>query len=105
MQANWNGLFLAEPRWRVAIVFAVGGILLQIGLTLLEKPVWASILNLAYVVGLMLSLNQAEQVMHPPSPILSSEAWRIKMFFGGLIVLVGLTAWQVARWLHNLEQV
>ena len=23
-QVNWNGLFLAEPRWRVAFVFAVG---------------------------------------------------------------------------------
>jgi len=28
MQTNWNGLFLAEPRWRLAIVFAVGGLLL-----------------------------------------------------------------------------
>jgi len=24
MQANWNGLFLAEPRWRLALIFAIG---------------------------------------------------------------------------------
>ncbi|MFZ2096406.1 MAG: hypothetical protein WAV05_07185 [Anaerolineales bacterium] len=25
MQSNWNGLFLAEPRWRLALVFAISG--------------------------------------------------------------------------------
>ncbi len=47
MQTNWNGLFLAEPRWRMALAFAAGGTLLQIGLTLVEKPIWASLGNLA----------------------------------------------------------
>ena len=28
MQANWNGLFLAEPRFRIAMIFAVTGVLL-----------------------------------------------------------------------------
>ncbi len=31
MQTNWNGLFLAEPRFRLAIIFAVTGVLLQVG--------------------------------------------------------------------------
>ena len=31
MQTNWNGLFLAEPRFRLAMIFAVTGILLQLG--------------------------------------------------------------------------
>jgi hypothetical protein len=35
MQTNWNGLFLSEPRWRVAMIFAIGGLILQIGITLL----------------------------------------------------------------------
>ena len=26
MQTNWNGLFLAEPRWRLGLVFAAGGL-------------------------------------------------------------------------------
>jgi hypothetical protein len=28
MQSNWNGLFLAEPRWKVALVFDISGLLL-----------------------------------------------------------------------------
>ena len=103
MQTNWNGLFLAEPRWRMALAFAVGGLLLQIGLTLVENPVWASIGNLVYVAALLLSLATTEQVMHPPSPVLTSDAWRIQLFFAGLLVLTVLAAWQVARWLYRLE--
>jgi hypothetical protein len=103
MQTNWNGLFLAEPRWRVAMVFAVGGLVLQIGITLLENPAWASALNLAYALILMYVLQTTDQVMHPGSPIFGSGAWRIQVFF---IVLLGLTllaAWQVARWWRSLD--
>ncbi|MGE5124547.1 MAG: hypothetical protein ACM3H7_08515, partial [Acidobacteriaceae bacterium] len=38
MQSNWNGLFLAEPRWRLALVFSIAGILLQVGLALASVP-------------------------------------------------------------------
>jgi len=37
MQTNWNGLFLAEPRWRVGLAFAVAGVLLQIAALLLPR--------------------------------------------------------------------
>ncbi|MBE9474741.1 MAG: hypothetical protein IMY85_07595, partial [Chloroflexi bacterium] len=67
MQTNWNGLFLAEPRWRVAIIFTIGGLALQIGITLLEKPAWASALNLVYGVILVYVLQTTDQVMHPGS--------------------------------------
>src|SRR5512138_2700356 len=30
MQTNWNGLFLSEPRFRLAAIFAVTGVLLQV---------------------------------------------------------------------------
>lgn len=105
MQTNWNGLFLAEPRWRMALAFAAGGTLLQIGLTLVEKPFWASLGNLAYVAALLLALATTEQVMHPPAPVLTSDAWRIQLFFADLVALTVLAAWQVARWLHRLEPV
>ncbi len=98
MQTNWNGLFLAEPRWRVAAVFAIGGLLLQIGLTLVENPTWASGFNLAFVIALFVVLNTTENVMHPPAPMLESDARRIQLFFMGLNVLTLLAAWQVSRW-------
>ena len=56
MQTNWNGLFLAEPRWRLALVFALGGLALQTGLALMEDPAWASAGNLVYAALLLLSL-------------------------------------------------
>ena len=105
MQANWNGLFLAEPRWRLAAVFSLGGLLLQGGLALVEKPVWASVGNLVYALALFLVLRSTPNVMHPPSPILNSEAWRIQLFFFSLLGLVLFGAWQVSRLWHRLERV
>ena len=103
MQTNWNGLFLAEPRWRLAVVFAIGGLVLQIGLSLVENPAWASAFNLFYAAILWMALRTTDQVMHPSSPVLDSDAWRIQVFFGGLVVLTLLVAWQVARWWHAAE--
>jgi len=104
MQANWNGLFLVEPRWRVGVIFAVGGVLLQAGLTLLESPAWASALNLGYAVALLAALQNTGRIMHPPSPILDSDALRIQLFFGGLCALTLFAAWQVARWLRRHDE-
>lgn len=104
MQTNWNGLFLAEPRWRLALIFSVGGLLLQIGVTLLDAPVWASTANLVYIVALTVALRTAESVMHPSSPILNSDARRIQIFFLGLLLLTLLAAWQVARWWYQFER-
>jgi hypothetical protein len=104
MQTNWNGLFLAEPRWRLALVFAIGGLLLQIGLVLLEKPVWASLGNLIYLLVLFVALRTTENVMHPPSPILNSDAPRIQLYFAVLLLLMLVATWQVARWWFRLER-
>jgi hypothetical protein len=103
MQTNWNGLFLAEPRWRVAVIFAVTGILVQAGVTLLENPRWASGANILFIAALILTLQQVDQVMHPSSPIYNSEAWRIQIFFSGLTLLAVLTAAQMARWWRKYE--
>ena len=104
MQSNWNGLFLAEPRWRMALVFAISGLLLQVGVTLLEDPAWASVLNLVYAVILIYVLMTTEEVMHPGSPIFGSGAWRIQVYFLGLLALVLFAAWQLARWWRAREK-
>jgi len=102
MESNWNGLFLSEPRWRMAAIFAIAGVLLQLGLSFLPVS-WASFWNLAYVITLFIVLRVTENVMHPPSPMLQSDAWRIQSFFGGLTILLILATWQVARWFKSLE--
>jgi hypothetical protein len=103
MQTNWNGLFLAEPRWRVAIIFAIGGLALQIGITLLGRPALASALNLVYALILIYVLQTTEQVMHPGSPVFSSGAWRIQIYFLVLLLLTLLAGWQLARMWRGVE--
>ena len=103
MQSNWNGLFLAEPRWRLALAFSITGILLQVGLRLIDKPAINSAFNLGYLAALMIALGQTPNVMHPASPILNSDAWRIQFFFFGLVLLTVLATWQMARWWYKGE--
>jgi hypothetical protein len=103
MQSNWNGLFLAEPRWRLALVFVITGILLQVGLSLAGQPSLTSALNLGYFITLLAALLQTTNVMHPASPILNSGAWRIQFFFFGLVLLALLAAWQIARWWYKID--
>ena len=102
MQANWNGLFLAEPRWRFAMIFAITGILLQLGLSFLPV-IWSSLGNIAYLVALFVALQSAENVMHPPGPMLESDFGRIQVFFIILTLLLLFTAWQFARWMMALD--
>jgi hypothetical protein len=104
MQSNWNGLFLAEPRWRLALVFAVSGLLLQAGLNLANKPNLTSALNLSYFIALVIALKNTSNVLHPESPILNSDAWRIQFTFGSLVLLTLFAAWQIARWWYRQER-
>jgi hypothetical protein len=96
MQTNWNGLFLAEPRWRLALTFAIVSLLLQIGLAVIGKPAWASAGNAIFAAVLVIALQNTSSVMHPDSPIFGSDAVRIQFFFLLLLVMVLLAALQVA---------
>jgi len=103
MQTSWNGLYLAEPRFRLAVVFSIGGLLLQVGLALLENPARASAANVVYALALYAALLNTQNVMHPPSPMLDSDASGIQLYFLLLFALTLLAAWQVARWWRQLE--
>jgi hypothetical protein len=103
MQTGWNGLFLDEPRWRMSISFAVVGLLLQIGLSLFPL-VWTSLSNLIFGLALAVGMTSVESVLHPESPILRSEDHAIRLFFIGLLLLLLLAAWQLARRWHQFER-
>ena len=96
MEANWNGLFLAEPRFRLALTFAMVGTLMQVGLWLVDKDWVTSLANLLFFIVLRVVFSAASYVMHPPpSPIFSSGLWNIIAFF----VLLNLLAWLAAYFL------
>lgn len=98
MQANWNGLFLAEPRFRLALTFAVVGTLMQIGLWLVGIDWITSLANLVFFVALRLVFSTASNVMHPPpSPIFSSGLWDIIIFFIALNLLSWLAAFFLTK--------
>ena len=98
MQSNWNGLFLAEPRFRLALIFAVTGVLLQLGLWLVNIDWVTSLANLLFIVVLRVIFATAENVMHPPpSPIFNSGNYVIIGFFVALIVLALVASFFLTR--------
>jgi len=99
MQANWNGLFLGEPRFRIAFIFAVTGVLLQFGLAFLSHPVFTSLANFLFFAALLIALRQADYVMHPPpSPIFSSGNLALELYFIGMVFLTLSAAYFLTRW-------
>jgi len=93
MQTNWNGLFLVEPRFHLALTFAVVGVLMQAGLWLVNRPALTSAANLAYIILLRVIFAQAYNIMHPPpSPIFNSGLWNVILFFIALNLLAWLAA-------------
>lgn len=104
MQANWNGLFLAEPRFRLAMIFAITGILLQLGLWIFNLPWLTSVGNILYIIALRAIFATAENIMHPPpSPIFNSGNYVIIGFFVALILLSLLAAYFLTRFLFNIK--
>lgn len=98
MQTNWNGLFLAEPRFRLALIFAVTGVLLQVGLWLVGMDWVTSLANVVFIIVLRAVFAGADNVMHPPpSPIFNSGNFAIIGFFVALILLSLLAAYFLTR--------
>ena len=106
MQANWNGLFLAEPRFRLAIIFAVTGVLLQLGLWLFNISWLTSLANILYIITLRVVFSSAQNVMHPPpSPIFNSGLWNIILFFVGLNILAWVAGYFLTRFFLDLQPI
>jgi hypothetical protein len=104
MEANWNGLFLAEPRFRLAMIFAITGILLQVGLWLFNIPWLTSLGNIIYIITLRVIFSAAKNIMHPPpSPIFNSGLWNIIFFFVGLNILTWVAGYFLTRFFLGLQ--
>ena len=104
MESNWNGLFLAEPRFRLAMTFAVTGLLLQLGLWLINTNWITSLANLVYIIVLRVIFATADNIMHPPpSPIFNSGNYAIIGFFVGMILLTLVAAYFLTRFFLTLK--
>jgi hypothetical protein len=104
MQANWNGLFLAEPRFRLAMTFAVTGTLLQIGLWMMNTKWLTSLANILFIIVLRAIFAAAENVMHPPpSPIFNSGLWNVIFFFVALNLLAWIAGFFLTKFLLRIQ--
>ena len=105
MQANWNGLFLAEPRFRLAVIFAITGVLLQLGLWILNTSWLTSLANILYIITLRATFATAQNVMHPPpSPIFNSGLWNVIIFFVVLNMLAWIAGYYLTRWFLRFSE-
>ena len=105
IESNWNGLFLAEPRFRLALIFAVTGVLLQAGLWLINTDWIISLANLLFIVVLRVAFSTAQNIMHPPpSPIFNSGNYFIIGFFLGMILLTLLAAYFLTKGILKINK-
>lgn len=99
-QVNWGGIFWDEPRWRIPLMFGVVGLLLQVGLWLIEDLRLASAANLVFGVALWWFLGTIQNVLHPDSPIAQSNSVRIQIFFVVMLALSLIFGALLARVLY-----
>jgi hypothetical protein len=105
MESNWNGLFLSEPRFRLAAIFAVTGILLQVGLWIINIDWVTSLANILFIIVLRVAFSSASNIMHPPpSPIFNSGNYLIIGFFLAMILLTLVAAYFLTLVFLNLNQ-
>ena len=105
MESNWNGLFLSEPRFRLAVIFAVTGILLQVGLWMINLNWLTSLANIIFIVVLRVTFSSASNIMHPPpSPIFNSGNYLIIGFFLAMIILTLVAAFFLTLVFLNLTK-
>jgi hypothetical protein len=101
---NWGGIFWDEPRWRVPFTFGVVGLLLQLGLWVLNQPRLTNLANLVFGAILWWQLGSITNVLHPDSPIFGSGgATGIQLFFIALLVLTLLAGAFIARLMFRAQ--
>lgn len=103
-QINWGGIFWDEPRWRIPFMFGVAGLLLQIGLLLMDDLRLTSAANLVFGAALWWFLGNIQNVLHPDSPILQSDAMRIQLFFAALLGLAVVFGALLTSLLYRMAQ-
>ena len=95
---SWGGFFFAEPRWRIPLTFAVGGILLQAGLYVMGDLRLTTLGNLLFGAALWASVLNVESVLHPDSPVSNSGSALIQVTFIGMLLLALAFGLQLSAW-------
>lgn len=98
---NWGGIFWDEPRWRVPFTFGVVGLLLQLGLWIINQPRLTNLANLIFGAVLWWQLGSITNVLHPDSPVAGSNSAAIQIYFLSLLLLTVIAAVQITAILYR----
>jgi hypothetical protein len=98
---NWNGLFLEEPRWRMALDLAIVGVLFQLAILVIRRAYVGSAISVGYLLILIWSLMTTDQILHPRGPIATSNSSTIQLFFGVLTMLTIVSGIFLTFWFRN----
>ncbi|MCX7837989.1 MAG: hypothetical protein N2559_00815 [Anaerolineae bacterium] len=93
----WGTITLSEPRVAGALNVLIATTIVYAAARWMDKTwVWAvaAIVNVV-IVGIV--LRNALNILHPIDPILGSDSITIKVFYAGIVVVMGVLAVQVAR--------
>ena len=102
-QMAWNDVFLAEPRYTTSFRVLAIGVIVQMIILLVNRPVISSALHVAQAVIVWALLLTTPSISHPDNPILRSVP-SIQFFFGLIVLACGVAALQVARLMSGLAQ-
>jgi hypothetical protein len=98
----WNAVFLAEPRYTTAFRVLAAGIIVQVIIWLVNRPVVSSGLHAVLAGAIWELLLTTPSLLHPNNPILRSTP-SIQFFFGLIVLACGVAAMQVARLMSGLS--
>jgi hypothetical protein len=97
----WNAVFLAEPRYTTAFRVLAAGIIVQVMVWLVNRPIVSSGLHAVLAGAIWELLLTTPSILHPNNPILRSTP-SIQFFFGLIVLACGVAALQVARLMSGL---
>jgi len=87
----------------VPLTFGVVGLLLQLGLWVLNQPRLTNLANLLFGITLWWQLGGITNILHPDSPIFGSGASGIQVFFIALLVLTLLAGGLITRLIYAAQ--
>jgi hypothetical protein len=88
----WGGINWREPRVVDAMWIAALSAIIYVVALWIARPAWWALSGIASAATLLLVLNGAVNVLHPLSPILTSDSAAIKVFYGGIVLAALLLA-------------
>jgi hypothetical protein len=97
----WNAVFLTEPRYTTAFRVLAAGIIVQVMVWLVNRPIVSSGLHAVLAGAIWELLLTTPSILHPNNPILRSTP-SIQFFFGLIVLACGVAALQVARLMSGL---